>query len=165
MRCRIAIGAFILTCVSTPAFGQGPGFGGGTSAGAYPPPTSFQPNNIFNRQTQPLSPYLNLFRGNDRAVNYFYGVRPGTPAGGFVGPAGQGPSMGGMRFTFFPAAESLAEPESVNGQRGGIRPTGHVSGFNNTMGYLGGLPGPAMSTLQGGGGTARPGRAVPTPRR
>lgn len=45
---------------------------------------AFYPNNIYNRSVQPLSPYLNLFRGSNPAVNYFYGVRPGLPSGGYA---------------------------------------------------------------------------------
>src|SRR6266480_6093119 len=56
--------------------GQG-GFGGGP----------FMPN-IYNPQTQPLRPYLNLFRGSNPATNYYYGVRPGTVGGGGGGFGG-----------------------------------------------------------------------------
>ncbi|MGL4423441.1 MAG: hypothetical protein ACRCZF_22480 [Gemmataceae bacterium] len=40
------------------------------------PPGGMMPN-IYNRMQQPLSPYLNLLRGGNPGVNYFYGVRPG----------------------------------------------------------------------------------------
>src|SRR5690348_6570512 len=50
----------------------------------YPPAAaaagSFMPN-YYNRQNQPLSPYLNLLRGGSPGVNYYYGVRPGTTGG------------------------------------------------------------------------------------
>ena len=38
--------------------------------------------NYHNRATQPLSPYLNLMRGSNPAVNYYFGARPGLPTGG-----------------------------------------------------------------------------------
>ena len=44
-----------------------------------PAPGNFLPN-YYNRASQPLSPYLNLLRGGNPGVNYFYGVRPGTGA-------------------------------------------------------------------------------------
>jgi hypothetical protein len=154
MRWGIAIGVLGFAAWGGSA-AHGQAYGGNPAYGGYMPPATFQPNTIYNRQTQPLSPYLNLFRGNNPAVNYYYGVRPGTPAGGWLGPTG-GPAAMMPRFTFFPNAEPLASPEETeDGQRGGIPPTGHMTGFNNTMGYLGGLPGPAMNTLQGAGGTSR----------
>jgi len=154
MRWSIAIGVLgIAAWGGSAAHGQA--YGGNPAYSGYMPPATFQPNTIYNRQTQPLSPYLNLFRGNNPAVNYYYGVRPGTPAGGWLGPTG-GPAAMLPRLTFFPNAEVLTPPEETeNGQRGGIPPTGHMAGFNNTMGYLGGLPGPALNTLQGTGGTSR----------
>ena len=39
------------------------------------PQQNYLPN-FYNRQTQPLSPYLNLLRGGDPGINYYYGVRP-----------------------------------------------------------------------------------------
>jgi hypothetical protein len=151
MRWRIAIGVLGVALLGA-SHAQAQAYGGNPDYGGYAPPT-YQPNTIYNRQTQPLSPYLNLFRGNNPAVNYYYGVRPGTPAGGYLGPTGGAAAML-PRFTFFPNAEPLASPEETEGApRGGIPPTGHMTGFNNTMGYLGGPPGPALNTLQGAGGT------------
>ena len=55
---------------SAQPFGQ-PGFG---SNGSFMP-------NIYNPQSQPLSPYLNMFRGGGNpAANYYFGTRPGTVA-------------------------------------------------------------------------------------
>jgi hypothetical protein len=55
----------------------------------YPASPFYQPPgampNIYNPVNQPLSPYLNLLRGGNPGVNYYYGVRPGT-----VGGTGQG---------------------------------------------------------------------------
>ncbi|MFO0847687.1 MAG: hypothetical protein U0871_03865 [Gemmataceae bacterium] len=67
----------------------GGGFGGPAAGGAGMPypytPQPFQAAfapNFYNRANQPLSPYLNLLRGSNPSVNYFYGVRPGLGAGG-----------------------------------------------------------------------------------
>ncbi len=59
-----------------------------------PYPANFLPN-YYNRPTQPLSPYLNLLRGGNPGVNYFYGVRPGTQGGVPFG-GGFGMGMTGM---------------------------------------------------------------------
>ena len=102
--------------------------------------------NAYNRQTQPLSPYLNLLRGGNSAVNYYYGVRQGT------GPAVQGMMnqvAGGPRQTFFPVVDTLADllsEESKGAPR--MPPTGHPVGFNNTMGYFG--QGPRASAARHG---------------
>lgn len=60
-----------------------------TTTGVSPWPPSYRAGvstspfapNFYNRQSQPLSPYLNLFRGVDPATNYYYGARPGLPTG------------------------------------------------------------------------------------
>ena len=98
-------------------------------------PSGYAPN-MYNRAAQPLSPYLNLLRGGNNAVNYFYGVRPGTQANAFTGmfPGG---GMG-QRQTFFPGAAYLAdvvEDEPRDATR--VNPTGHPAGFNNTLNYFG----------------------------
>jgi len=108
------------------------GFGGGWGGNSSAP---FGPN-IYNPQTQPLSPYLNLL-GNNPAVNYFYRTRPGLPAGGFGMPYGISPGAFG-RFTFFPQIDTIYEQTEEDAKSGdGMRPTGHVFGFNNTLGYFG----------------------------
>jgi hypothetical protein len=105
-------------------FGQ-QGAGG---QGAYAP-------NFYNSQNQPLSPYLNLTRGGNTAVNYFYGVRPGTQAGGFMMPYGI--SQGNyLRAPFFPQSETMYDLENVK-QTDGMLPTGHPFAFNNQLGYFG----------------------------
>ena len=63
--------------------------------------------NMYNRAAQPLSPYLNLLRGGNTAVNYFYGVRPGTQPGAFTGMFTQ--PTAGPRQTFFPVVDTLAD--------------------------------------------------------
>jgi len=113
-----------------------PGVGGG----GYPQlnPMNVMPN-IYNPATQPLSPYLNLLRGGNAGVNYFYGVRPGTVGGGAARGAGA-PFMagGGNRPLFFPQQAEGPDPLEGNGpdQQGVLPPAGHPVVFNNTMGYF-----------------------------
>ena len=122
---RIALAALALALVPAQARAQVPG--------------QFNPNayapNMYNRQAQPLSPYLNLLRGGDAAVNYYYGVRPGTQPGAFTGMFNQ--SAAGPRQTFFPVVDTLADltDDPQAGMR--VAPTGHPVGFNNTLNYFG----------------------------
>jgi hypothetical protein len=118
--------------------------------------------NIYNPRTQPLSPYLNLFRGLNPGVDYYYGVRPGT-VGGAASLGGWSPpaTSGGTRQSFpvqysDPDAVVLPEP----GQGYVLPPAGHPVVFNNTLGYF-----PGSS---GGRGGMRPGIGTnrsTTPRR
>jgi len=102
--------------------------------------------NMYNRQSQPLSPYLNLLRGGNPAVNYFYGVRPGQQSGAFSSPFLG--SMGAQgRQTFFPQIDNLYELDDVSPQDG-LRATGHPFGFNNTLGFFGGTMGGGGSNQQ-----------------
>jgi hypothetical protein len=114
-------------------------------------PGGYAPN-MYNRAAQPLSPYLNLLRGGNNAVNYFYGVRPGTQSNAFTGmfPGG---GMG-QRQTFFPGAAYLTDvldEEPRDATR--VNPTGHPTGFNNTLNYFGPTPGQTFSR----GGQQQPG--------
>ena len=132
---------------ASPWFGYGYNFnsvpyGPYTNVGPYAP-------NQFNRQSQPLSPYLNLFQSGNPAANYYFRVRPGTTP---MAPPRVNPmAMGGgsnMRPPYFPeqyGPDPLADPD----QPGRILPpAGHPVVFNNTLGYF---PG------QGGMGRPRPG--------
>jgi len=122
---RIALGALALALVPAAARAQVPG--------------QFNPNayapNMYNRQAQPLSPYLNLLRGGDAAVNYYYGVRPGTQPGAFTGMFNQ--SAAGPRQTFFPVVDTLADLTDDPQAAMRVAPTGHPVGFNNTLNYFG----------------------------
>jgi hypothetical protein len=89
--------------------------------------------NAYSRASQPLSPYLNLLRGGNTAVNYFYGVRPGTQTGAFNGMF----SQAGPRQTFFPGADTLADLVDDPRDIGKVGPTGHPAGFDNTLNYFG----------------------------
>jgi hypothetical protein len=118
----------------------------------YFPPQNVMPN-IYNPRTQPLSPYLNLARGGNPGVNYYYGVRPGTVAGATSGVLGAPfTATGGNRPLFFP---QLAAPETIQREQPGpgdvLPPAGHPVAFNNTMGYF---PSPF-----GARGSSRPGLA------
>jgi hypothetical protein len=90
---------------------------------------------MYNRQAQPLSPYLNLLRGGNEAVNYYYGVRPGTQPGAFTGMFNQ--SAAGPRQTFFPVVDTLADLSEDPQAAMRVSPTGHPVGFNNTLNYFG----------------------------
>jgi hypothetical protein len=94
-----------------------------------------QNNNMpgYNRQVQPLSPYLNLLRGGNPAVNYYYGVQPAQQNPILFNNANQGY---GPRLTFFPRLD-LPEIEPGEERNAGIPPTGHGIGFNNTLGFFG----------------------------
>ncbi len=139
----------------------------GAASAQYPQPNYQQPYNqspympnIYNPQNQPLSPYLNLLRGGNPGVNYYYGVRPGT-TGGFAGGLGAPfTAPGGNRQLFFPqlasAPDPLVSPELSPGA--GLPPAGHPVVFNNTGGYF---PSPtgargARPGLAGVGNAGRP---------
>lgn len=116
--------------------------------------------NYFNRQTQPLSPYLNLLRGGNPAVNYFYGVRPGLQSGGYLGPYAPQPGTMAPRQTYFPIVDTLAQYEPGD-LPSGMGPTGHPVGFRNTLGYFGGgsiLPGQQGGAAAGLGQPSAAGR-------
>ena len=101
---------------------------GPTNPGGYAP-------NMYNRSAQPLSPYLNLLRGGNNAVNYFYGVRPGTQPNAYAGMFGAGGA--GPRTTFFPGADYLTDLTDEPRDATRVNPTGHAAGFNNTLNYFG----------------------------
>src|SRR5262245_47704465 len=112
-------------------------------------PSGYAPN-MYNRTGQPLSPYLNLLRGGNNAVNYFYGVRPGTQPNAFTGMFGvTGP---GQRQTFFPGADYLADLLEEPRDATRVNPTGHAAGFNNTLNFFGPTSGQfyARGAQQGG---------------
>jgi len=107
-----------------------------------PAPGSYMPN-YYNRQSQPLSPYLNMFRGSP-GVNYYSGVRPGTTgAAGVFGaqvPFGYSQSRGG----FIPAASNPEqEPVSVSA--------------DTTIPYI---PSAAHPVVYGGGAMRSPGMSA-----
>ena len=97
-------------------------------------PSGYAPN-MYNRAAQPLSPYLNLLRGGNPAVNYFYGVRPGTQPNAFAGMFGSGGA--GQRMTFFPGADYLTDLADEPRDATRVNPTGHPAGFSNTLNYFG----------------------------
>ena len=122
-------------------YGGGGGYqygGYGAGAGPYANPGAFLPN-FYNPQNQPLSPYLNLLRGGNTAVNYYYGVRPGTPAGGLMPFGGTSFNPAFTRPMQFlpqaavvvdPAAEMTIEP---GGRETTLRPAGHPVLYGNTF--------------------------------
>jgi hypothetical protein len=122
---RIALAALAMAVVPAAAWAQVPGVFN---------PNGYAPN-MYNRQAQPLSPYLNLLRGGNEAVNYYYGVRPGTQPGAFTGMFNQ--SAAGPRQTFFPVVDTLADLSEDPQAAMRVSPTGHPVGFNNTLNYFG----------------------------
>jgi hypothetical protein len=146
---RLILSFCFLACSSAVAnaqFPQQPAQGGLT--GQYGPydlfwqnanPNNFMPN-IYNPQTQPLSPYLYSVRNNNPAVDYYFGTRPGTIGGGSRGYGGA-PFIapGGNRTLFFPQLASAPEPFQTPGVTQGapsvLPPAGHQAVFNNTLGF------------------------------
>jgi hypothetical protein len=82
---------------------------------------NFLPN-FYNRSTQPLSPYLNLVRNGNPALNYYYGARPGLPSGGVnnfgVAPPIQQP-VGPLAGGFLPQSQVAFDPSSQTYEPGG----------------------------------------------
>jgi hypothetical protein len=144
-------------------YGQGSGYGQGgypNQYGPVAPPGGFLPN-YYNRQTQPLSPYLNLARGGNPAVNYFYGVRPGTTQAMNMNVGPQIPfGYSQLRGGFIPTASNPEqEPVSVSADTripyipsaahpvvfGGGRPLTGGMGTPNRTGFAGTQMPPAAS--------------------
>ncbi len=129
--------------------GQYPGTGG--QPGFTPAPGQYQPN-IYNRQTQPLSPYLNLLRGQGNAgIDYYYGVRPGLQSGGQ--PFSSQSAGGGfgnlnnsqMRTGYlpqagYPTSDPIPLPDA--GEEVILAPSGHPVSYGNVFGISRtGIPG------------------------
>lgn len=135
-----------------------------------PTPLNYLPN-YYNRANQPLSPYLNMMRGINPGVNYYYGVRPGTPAGG-VNVFGQAPLyqpfVGANAGGFLPQAQVPADAVSDTYEPGGrpivLRSAAHPVLYGNQFnthgsfssvyawGNRGMMPsGPQRSSAQGVG--------------
>lgn len=125
----------------------------------YPNAANIMPN-YYDRQNQPLSPYLNMLRGGNPAVNYFYGVRPGLPNAGQPLGMPQFPVVGTsqLRSGFMPSAATVSQ-ETIElpaaGQPVTLAPSSHPVVFGNRFGTAsGGYPG----TMGGiGGGASKPG--------
>src|SRR5262249_21835071 len=96
-----------------------------------------QPN-LYNPVNQPLSPYLNLLRGGNQGVNYYYGVRPGTVGGTGFGIGAPFTAPGGNRMLFFPQLANAPDPLQPRelGVGDVLPPAGHPVVFGNTMGYF-----------------------------
>jgi hypothetical protein len=128
----------------------------GIASAQYPTPF-YQPPpvmpNIYNPVNQPLSPYLNLLRGGNPSVNYYYGVRPGTVGGTGQSLGAPFTAAGGNRQLFFPQLASAPDPLQPReiGVGDVLPPAGHPVVFNNTGGYF--------PSAGGGRGGTRPGLA------
>ena len=141
-------------------------YGGGSGQGGpfqpYSPYTQqgLAPN-IYNRSTQPLSPYLNLLRGNGNpAADYYFGVRPGTPAGQPLGQQQQQQynasnflSNSQMRQGYIPQASALTfEPQPLPdaGKEVVLPASGHGVYYGNTFGISRtGIPGANAGSRNG----------------
>jgi hypothetical protein len=154
----LGLAAVGLTAVAASAQGTVPGQGGSYPYAPAPTPGNFMPN-YYNRQTQPLSPYLNLARGGNPGVNYFYGVRPGTtgaPGGTMPAmPFNYAPARGG----FIPAASN---PEQADTRIAYIPTAAHPVVFGGGRSPFGGIAAPARS---GFAGTQMPATAPRRPTR
>ena len=97
-----------------------------------PAPMNYLPN-YYNRTQQPLSPYLNLLRGGNQGVNYFYGVRPGLPSGGQLGPQ---PMSGPGQFlpqAATPVDSGTVSPFEPGGREVVMRSAAHPVVYGNTF--------------------------------
>jgi hypothetical protein len=146
-------------------YGYGSGYGPAVNPGAFAP-------NFYNAQSQPLSPYLNLFRNNP-AVNYYYGTRPGTIGGGRSGISG-GNMLNNPLFApqtqFLPQAsmalDTAGEPFEPGGKEVVLRPAGHPVIFGNTFNGHGSYYSVYAQAINrgtgaGAGAGARPGAGMP----
>ncbi|MSR52073.1 MAG: hypothetical protein EXS09_02140 [Gemmataceae bacterium] len=124
----LAVAAATLTSILLLTTSASAQITGSTNGSGYAP-------NMSNRSAQPLSPYLNLLRGGNTAVNYFYGVRPGTQPSAFSAVFGQ--SGAGPRMSYFPGADTLADFSDDPRDASKVAPTGHGTTFNNTLNYFG----------------------------
>ena len=164
----------LTSAAAIPAVAQYPGTGG--QPGFAPQPGQYQPN-IYGRANQPLSPYLNLLRGQGNpGIDYYYGVRPGLNSGGqpFAnqfgsgGQGGQGPNNPQMRQGYLPQAgyatsEPIPLPEA--GQDVILPPSGHTVTYGNNFGSSRtGVPGSA-SSRPGFFAPPRTGTSKPAPKK
>jgi hypothetical protein len=155
-------------CVSLSAGPAGAQFGVPVVPNAYagvPTQGAFLPN-YYNRQTQPLSPYLNLLRGTNPGVNYYYGVRPGLPSGGqpYPGAVARNGPAASPTYTYVPGLTGQLEP----GEGYVLPPAGHTNTYGNYFGTAGSsLPGYATGrgAVVPGIANTRPQPAPQNPRR
>ena len=147
--------AGLLGLAATAAAQQaGPSYGGlNYAVPGYPTfnPQNAKPN-VYNPRNQPLSPYLNLLRGGNPGVNYFYGVRPGTT--GAVGGTGPAVPFGysQLRGGFIPTASNPEqEPVSVSADTTipYIPSAAHPVVFGGGRPAVGGLAAPIRSGFAG----------------
>jgi hypothetical protein len=121
----------------------------------YQTPANY-PTAMYNRANQPLSPYLNLFRGGIPAVDYYYGVRPGLQTGGYprqqYPPNGPRPVLpaflpatppGGSRDIVPPGFEYASAPKETT-----LSPAGHAVTFTNPGGFSPGQASPRKGFTQ-----------------
>ena len=144
---RFLFTLILTTVAALPAAAQFPGQPGFT-----PTPGAYQPN-IYSRRNQPLSPYLNLLRGQGNpGIDYYYGVRPGLQSGGqpLRNQFGSGNlNNSQMRTGYLPQA-SIPTPEPITlsdaDKQVFLPPSGHSVSYGNTFGISRtGVPGTAAN--------------------
>lgn len=143
--------------------------------GPIPSAQSFAPN-YFNRNYQPLSPYLNLGNSVNPAASYYYGVRPGTQGPTGLGPIyGSGvqmpPSVG--RTLFLPPVTPpvTSDPNLFDNPQAPLPSPGGPVAYGNLNGSSRvGVGGPRSGFFGGGGGgggssgSNSSGSTIPPPR-
>lgn len=124
--------------------------------GYTPLPGQYQPN-IYGRKNQPLSPYLNLLRGQGNpGIDYYYGVRPGLQSGGQpltnqFGSGGQGGGLNNSQIRTgylpqagIPTSEPIPIPEA--GKEVILAPSAHAVSYGNSSGISrAGIPGATVN--------------------
>lgn len=131
------------------------------SLGQYPSPYApGPPPNLYNRTQQPLSPYLNLLRGGNPGVNYFYGVRPGLPSGGQPGYQVGPQTMAGpgqfLPQATMPVDSGTVSPYEPGGREVVLRSPAHAVLYGNSFNGHGSFFSVYASTVN---------RGQPTPQR
>jgi hypothetical protein len=124
--------------------------------------------NYYYRGNAPLSPYLNVLRGGSPAVNYYYGVRPGLPSGGYVpyGSVQQIPRGPQIQPGFIPVSPTIVgQPAGFNyataPQETTLSPAGHPVQFFNPYGPSGIVGGVNSPPRPGGFSRPQPSSAPP----
>jgi len=168
-----------LLLITAPALAQVP-YSYPSPYGPIPSAQSFAPN-YFNRNYQPLSPYLNLGNSVNPAASYYYGVRPGTQ-----GPTGLGPTFGSGaqmppavgRSLFLPpaaAATTVRDPNLFDSPQAPLPSPGGPVAYGNLNGSSRvGVGGPRSGFFGSGGsgvggssgssGSGSGGSTIPPPR-
>lgn len=111
-------------------------------------PAQFGPN-FYNRSAQPLSPYLNILRGANPGVNYYYGVGSPTQNNSIRSPLAGSPFV--YQYSGYPIDAGQLQPT----QGYVLPPAGHLNTYGNYFGISGNsIPGYGQSRGVGSPGIA-----------